>query len=211
MEIQITHMSAKKVISKKRKYEDAMSSYKPARTLSLSNQRVFKTKRTFTPAALAQDISFVSRVFTFKLSDVPDYTEFTSLFDLYKIDKISVTVLPRVSEWSGTDMTGYLFSVMDYDGGAVSSRATMFSYDNFQVTPFNKNRTFTFKPRTLQFAQGSALNSVSKPSQWLDCNSPGVEHFGLVLGCDSIGGAGSGQGQTWDLFIDYHMSFKTTR
>ena len=39
----------------------------------------------------------VDRVFTFALADLPNYTEFTTLFDQYRINAVKLTFIPRLS------------------------------------------------------------------------------------------------------------------
>ena len=61
--------------------------------------------------------------FNFSLSDLPNYTEFTSLYDMYKINAVKITFIPyqtvsnSVATINNADNTARFFSAIDYNDG----------------------------------------------------------------------------------------------
>lgn len=124
----------------------------------------------------------------FKLSDLPNYTQFTNLFDEYRIRAIKCYFIPTFNVNYGTTGTAtlpQLISAIDYDDATTpSSTAQIYSFDTCRVHGiFDKMTTRTFKPAlSLAVYTGSFVGYGQRQDQWIDCNSPGASHYAMKWG-----------------------------
>jgi hypothetical protein len=132
----------------------------------------------------------------FCLADVPSATDFTNLFERWRINAIEVSLWPMntssiasVSGGNG-DLGVLLHSVIDYN-----DRAAVTASDA-GINPLRQRPTyrmhqcaargpivFKFRPRMAIAGYGSTFfaNYVSLAPQWCDAASPTTEHYGLKL------------------------------
>lgn len=201
----------KKTLSKKRKYDDMSPSAGRPRTATLANARVYQTKRTASTAAFTQVVGQSTLALEFKLNNLPNFNEFTALFDFYRIDKVTVHLYPRINSNDNPNSYQCLFSVVDYDGNPPTTLALAYQNENLKIWNGRQPIHISLKPRILSGALAGAVVVAggTRQSEWLDCNAADVTHYGLALFVDSL--QAGGVAQTWDIFIDYHLSFKHTR
>lgn len=161
---------------------------------------------------------------SFRLNLLPNYTEFTSLYDQYKIKKI-IWRIERAftgndaSQGSvGTTVTTNKFirAVHDYDGG--SSLSTEYQYLEYQncksysamgqrplrLTLYPKVQDAIFKTD----AKTSYASSMIKPP-WIDVANHDVEHYGIKLFTPMI--TPSGNTQVHRVFATVIFQCKNTR
>lgn len=123
-------------------------------------------------------------IFT-QLDDLPGYTEFTALFDLYRFDKLQIDFIP-------TQQTGYsgnLVTVIDYNDASVPvSIANLMQYQTAQQNAAGSTVRRVFTPRIdLAAYSGSAFTSYATAAmQWIDTASPDVIHYGVKWGVQGI-------------------------
>lgn len=141
-------------------------------------------------------IQYGAFAFKINLSDVNNVTEFTSLFDRYKIKKVKVVLTP----FFNMGVTGAAYSAgsaqanvlvhtaIDYDDVTIPSADDaginiLRQYETYKVTRLGSRRLVrTWTPRFAQAVYGSgAFTSYVQGSKtiWLDCASPDIEHYGL--------------------------------
>lgn len=162
--------------------------------------------------------------FEFRLGDLPNYTEFTALFDQYRIDKIVFKIIPMCnvnqltinSTGALSNNPGIIGTVIDYDdAGSPTSLGYMEQYQNFRYQPVVSSRTMmrAFKPRIAVAAYGQGLftSYMNKKATWIDCNSPAVPHYGLKIYLDGANGTAPTCLQTYQLFADVYLSFRNVR
>jgi hypothetical protein len=122
--------------------------------------------------------------FKFTLDSLDNYTEFTSLFDLYRIDKIVFRLIPlqNTVEAPATQKdVGLLYGAVDLDDYAGATVATLCQYPNMKIANFDEKLTFAFKPKFAVAAYSGAFTSYANTGGWIDMGSPSVEHYGLKL------------------------------
>jgi len=152
--------------------------------------------------------------YDFLLSDLPNYTEFTALFDRYKFRKVVVHFIPMNQEVIATAAavtTGPVFVVKDYDDKDTTAYTenTLLQYANCEVHKAGTYFTWSIVPRpnTAMFVAGAATGvGVGSPNTWIDCASPGVNHYGMkwgVLQATTL--------NPYRLIALYHLSFKDPR
>lgn len=153
--------------------------------------------------------------YNFQLSSLPNYTEFTNLFDKYRIKWVKVTFMPKFSEVDMSNFATYkaapLATVIDLDDSSNPTATTdLMQYDSYKVTRGNEVHVRSFKPRLAQAAYtGTFTGYTQAPADvWVDCGSPTVQYYGLKFYLDSTPTAGS---QQYDVFVKMWIDFCNTR
>lgn len=144
----------------------------------------------------------------FRLVDVPNSSEFTSLFDQYRIDKVTIKFMPRAnsSEVGTNQGMVKLFTAIDRDDiTSPTSIAELLQNETCKVTPSTRIVSRTFKPMFAQEVYQSATSTgYGARTGWLDCSNTSIQHYGIKWGLQQLP-AGA---QTFDLHVKYHLSFK---
>lgn len=131
---------------------------------------------------------------TFNLSDTAATSDFTNLFDTYRIRKVLYRwVCRRDPNQTTTNPQTYprMSWVHDFNDQVISSAAELRQYANLKEVFFNENyqrtRWYTLNPATLPLTYESGLASRTGPTwgQWLDArNSASVPYYGLKFCAD---------------------------
>lgn len=154
------------------------------------------------------------------LSGIPGYTEFTNLFDQYRIRKIVMKFVPRFNSFSFADYTSTStevpswVSAIDLDDSTPPTDADeLMQYATVKYHVWNRPFTRVIYPRTATAMYSGAFTSYgSTPSkQWIDCASTGVKYYGLKLATTTYSSANSGEAPSWDIIIDYYVQFRGMR
>lgn len=162
--------------------------------------------------------------FSFSLNDLPNVTEFTTLYDRYKIKKIVLKLIPKVSQTvtqSPGSMSivansrGHLFSAIDYDDVAVPPAVdTLLQYPNCKRTPTDRIHTRIIYPciRSVLYnvADSSSLGfstAFSPQRRWIDCTMPKVQHYGLKWWLTQTNGIEV----SYDIETTVYIQFKNVR
>jgi len=119
-------------------------------------------------------------VFNFSLVDVPNSTEFTALFDLYRIDRVECTWYPEYTELTDAALVSNAVNVLlntaiDPVGQAVTSVADILQFRTLKATSITKEHTRSFVPSYL-------LDGISPVSSYLSTASPSSNWFGVSYG-----------------------------
>jgi len=123
---------------------------------------------------------------SFALSDLPSYTEFTSLFDQYRFQKVVLrfTVSPTAGstavQWPQIQITS------DYDSAsapAASSELTQRRYVSHTFAPGSPSVAFTLKPRILAdvgVGGSAAYAGILPRSDWVDLAAATLPWYGAI-------------------------------
>lgn len=153
------------------------------------------------------------------LQDLPQRTQFTSLFDQYRFEEIELHFLPFTSENTTTNTATNIAQasqfVLDFDDSVLladenaateySSCQTAMNYDAIVVR---------FKPAVspAYYSSGAFTGYGTEPSDkaWLDCASTNIIHYGVK---GWVGGlvATSTMVAGWQVYGQYTISFRNTR
>lgn len=132
----------------------------------------------------------------FSLDQLPDYTEFTALFDRYKIAGVKVVFrsfnissLSDVQGQANGQLGGVIHYITDYDDAAVPTASdvgvqALREHENYRTASIFNSRGLFLKryvrPRIALAAYAGAFTSYAnvKP-MWIDAASPSVQHYGL--------------------------------
>jgi hypothetical protein len=130
----------------------------------------------------ASTIAIAGYGVSFKLTNLPQQTTFTALFDQYRIDEIELWFEPQVIDVVLTTAPAKIYSAIDYDdAGTPSSINAMMQYTNCNIGSASQGHYVRFRPHVAIAAYGSgAFSSYSNRSaMWIDAGSPSVEHYGF--------------------------------
>jgi len=119
----------------------------------------------------------VTATYNFSLNQLPDSSQFTALFDAYRILHVKVIFNPTTN----TGPCAAIQTVIDYDDsnllvGSPAGRDTFMSVSCGQY--FERN----LAPRAALALYGGAFTSFGQiANPWTDCGNPFVQHYGLKV------------------------------
>lgn len=148
--------------------------------------------------------------FTFTLNSIPNSTEFTSLYDQFKINAVSVCFYPKqtqVTSLSTADNVrgnARILTAIDYnDDTPPLTLDDLRQYENCEVDVIlNKHERYIPKPLFLN-------NSGQNVNGWLSTANPSTKHYGLKYGIEptqAVGGV-----FTYNVEVTYYIAFKNTK
>lgn len=136
---------------------------------------------------------------TIKLNQVPNYTDFTSLFDSYKITHAQFKFIPhfnvgQVPLGPQNTQVARLCTVIDQDDDtAPTGLTTLLQYSSLEESLLDKERIRNFSPRiAIQTYRGTTTTGYNTPDGpvWVDAADADVPHYcGKGLICDTTASA----------------------
>jgi hypothetical protein len=147
--------------------------------------------------------------YSFTLNALPDYTEFTALFDNYRIIGVKINFMPLFTDTSATVAYPPIRTAIDYDDSAATTLAQLEEYDSCLASYTGQFFQRTLVPRlaVAAYAAGVFTSFAQRTYQWIDCASPGVILYGLKYAIPVAGAAN----QVWSVNADYMLQFKQSR
>jgi len=115
-------------------------------------------------------------------SSLSNFSDMSAAFDQYRIKSVQAIFYARTNAVTvNTSNLGLVHSVIDYDdGNALTSAVQALAYSNCFVVGGNENFNRVFEPHVAMAAYSGAFTSFANlKDQWIDCASPGVQHYGL--------------------------------
>jgi len=139
-------------------------------------QTVLKSQITSTATvSVESDMNFV-------LNDLDAVSSYTGLFDQYCIHTVVVRLIPGANvSTAGSVNVSRLYSVIDYDDSSAIGLAGFRQYDNLLVTTSTVEQMRVLHPRIAISAYTAGFGGFANQRSWIDCSSPGVNHFGLKI------------------------------
>jgi len=176
--------------------------------LLLKRNKVHTFTRTFAgPGITSPTVTDLLGALNFTLSALPSSTDFTSLFDQYRIAQVSIKFFPVAGVGTGSNP---LVTVIDYDdSNTPSSVSDLYQYDSLQMNQPGTVFTRTLVPKTSTAVYSGAFTSfASAPnSLWIDVASPNVQYYGLKYGITAVTGATA----NWSTLIEYIVQLRNVR
>lgn len=145
------------------------------------------------PNAIAEQTFDQHLSYQFSLSNVVNPSDFTSLYDMYKINKITLHLEPTRTSTGLISNTGSLHYtnkklriVHDYnDGDLLTQEDDYLEYSNCKSYSALRNIVITLYPKLNNKIEdvndGDAFTSVNSNKVWLRTASTTVPHFGLKV------------------------------
>jgi hypothetical protein len=142
----------------------------------------------------------------FNLTDLPNYSEFTALFDQYSIWRVDLSVLIGTSPLQ-------LVSCVDYNDAALpASQAELLERGEAESLVLAAGNFQQFRRSVLPLASTEVFQGLttayaaSKHGQWIDCETAAVPHFGYKFWF-SLCAAGGSTANT-SIVAKYHLRFR---
>jgi len=150
----------------------------------------FKTSRIFDMTVITEGTSgAVYGAQEFMLSQLPNYTEYTALFDQYRIMKVEVDFFPlsigvtnNNSSNTIVNFASRLITAIDYDDStAPSSTDALRQYSTAKVNLITDRFSRDFVPAISTMVYEGVSSTAYEPGfkKWLSTNDPNVPHYGL--------------------------------
>lgn len=165
--------------------------YRKKRSYAIA--RPFGRSQYFRRTMQATTIVFPTAVstfgsFSFTLDSLPNYTEFTNLYDEYMIRKVKIMFLPIGATQQITDIITasipHIAYVIDQDdASAPATMNDLMQYPTVKYVKANRRFAITVSPR---FSQNVYISGIStgygSRRGFLDCGNPNIPHFGVKYG-----------------------------
>lgn len=154
---------------------------------------------------------------TFRLTDVFGNTEFTSLFEYYRLNCVVLRFIPDFNLF--TQSTGgsslgqavpQLHVAWDYSNGTNADVTELVQYESYKTMRFNRTYTFKVYPRTsTEIYQSAASTSygLGRKNMWLHADNPSIPHYGFKFAVDNYNQSG-GQAVNFKIRPFYYFSLK---
>jgi len=210
--------------------------YRPrARKYSLKRSRMagsgirWKLRPTSLPRGMNTGVHHFKRVFhgtdinaatagnvlgglAFQFNQLPSYTEFTNLFDEYRINGIKIQLIPN---FTGADLNPTtsavsvpnIWSIIDHDDStSPANLEELLQYPNCRMTRGSRTHTRFFRPSCLIDVAG--ITTGVKFKQWINLANTNIPHYGFKYFIDQMN---TGPVGTWRVFVTYYFSCKGVR
>lgn len=171
----------------------------------------------------------IAGTYALSLDSLPNYTEFTSLYDQYQIKGIKLTFVPSGNSYITSTISGVstgngfgrFHTVLDYDDSAVpASENELLQYQTLKTTAGYRSHSRYFKPK-VQFsvadndAIGTVASAAPRANVWLDCANPTIDHLGLKVWCSApVNSAATTNTScliTYSVYATLYLAFKNVR
>ena len=126
----------------------------------------------------------------FRLSDIANYSDFTEMYDAYKINSVTVELqyLSNSAAVNGSGILPTFYMYWDQDDAipppTLKNILGKSGVKKWQPSSNRLTKKFKFVPICANVAQDAAsLQPVIVPnkSQWIDCQSPNVPHYAFKM------------------------------
>lgn len=167
----------------------------------------------------------IAGAYVVSLDTLPNYTEFTNLYDQYKINGVKLSFVPSGSQavystLSGTTQAagfGRFNSAIDYDDSTTpANENVLLQYNNLRTTPGWKTHTRYYRPKVRNAAvidtvSGALAAAPVRGGQWLSTSAPDVEHYGLKVFCNAPVNTATSTSITYSVYATLYLACKNVR
>jgi hypothetical protein len=144
----------------------------------------------------------------FTLGAFPNSSDFTNLFDVYRILETKVTFLSLTTGPYIRPLT----TIIDYDdGNAVASLNELLEYDTQATSSSGTNHIRVLKPRASMAVYGGAFNRFAStpPGLWFDCANTDTQFYGVKYYLPALTGGTSTA--VYEIRVRSILQFASTR
>lgn len=158
-----------------------MRKARPQRSLRSSNS--LSCKRSIWMNQLAATaVANLPWAKSFKLSELPNYAEFTNLFEYYKINAVKLQFFPRAVDYANQTNSNMIIATDRNDATVPTSGEDLMQYNGRRIiTGFKPFTVYIKAPRVADAVYNGALSTgyAQGKRSWIDSKSPSVDHYGL--------------------------------
>lgn len=147
-------------------------------------RKAYHFERRIAPSPLAISAADTGRTFNYTLGSFPGATEFTALFDLYRMTSLEITFAANLI--AGNQYLPVLYMLADYDSYTTPLTIDVVMqrpHKRVVLTTMQPSFTFKLKPRVLGVvatSSGSSSSALVPSSQWMDVNDTTIIYGGLL-------------------------------
>ncbi len=181
---------------------------------NISSLQVYRIRRT-AAQTVSQNSTDVGRSYVGQLSVLPNISEFTSLFDQYRILKVHLSfVLVRAGQIGTTGVTNYPNMCWAYDPNDSTTPTTLSdvtSYQNFAMEQFSETKRridISFVPRVPVSTPSTTL--ALPGATWCSTSDTSQPWFGLKAWIQEYASTLT-TGTVIQVFQTYDMEFRNPR
>lgn len=178
-----------------------------------SFKRAQKFEWRFTPDPTAPGDVPINQTLSFKLTDVVNSSEFTTLFDQYRINKVAVVLTPHGNSAELANLNRpILYSRVDYDDVTGYANVNeMMESPNVRSSVGTSKHSVVLRPAVAVplYQSGVTFAYGPKWKQWVDCSYPSVPHYGVKFYWDAAGTISTSQ--IYSVRITFYLSFRNVR
>lgn len=156
-------------------------------------RRVYNFKRTFQASAITSTAgAAVAGGYTFALNSLPNYTEFTAMFDVYRLKAVKIEFSAPANSvgMSATSEIPQLWTAIDRnDATAPANVNELFQYDTLKHSPITRKHVRYFRVNSLGYITGQSVGTVGEINwnKWIPTSEPAINHYGLKYLVDGNG------------------------
>jgi len=189
----------------------------------LSNRLVmrnFHFSRTIYDGAWAFEIATVGAGYAkiIELDDLNGYTDFTTLYDQYKIHRVDFKLIPRINVHSFTTAAVTATAIMPTiavwfdpdDATAPALQGESLEVENALYERGTSVIQGHYEPQAAIAAYGGAFTQFASFDGWCDCTSDDIQWYALKAWV-TTGGTGQTTFQVWDAYFTVHCEFRKVR
>lgn len=206
-----------------------------AKRALIRKKRMMRRNRSRMPRSLRQPVQYFKRStyssgfisnsttqdihnnYFFTLNSIPGVSDFTGLYDQYRINAVKWTLIPRgnnsdITPGSGSTSSANsvgIFSCLDYDDSTNLTSITQYlQYQNNKMTRTHQQHSRYLKPKiNAQIVNNVTSVSAVNMKGWLDITASDVPHYGIKYCLQQA----PSSVQQFDLKVDYYIAFKCVR
>jgi len=173
-----------------------------------------------------QSANYFSFTAVFTLADVPSYTQFTSLYERYRLEAVDIVLTPFYTQTQAPlsagngSLAGMLHTIVDYNdygalaasGSALTSMRGRASYRTLNIASVKPYR-WLIRPRIAVGAYGGVgfADYINLAPQWADTVSTDLQHYGIKWLFEVYNTSAVVQYANFKLEFTYHFSFKDVK
>lgn len=150
-------------------------------------------------------------------TDMPSVSDFTNLFDNYRIDGVAITMISGVTgvgvQATNSHMMPWFWIFNDQDDGLAPTNDQCMQREGLRILSFSDTNVKTHRcsPRlATQHYNGIALSGYGIGSKYayVDCAYPNVEYYSTKLFCPQANNTTNYLVGTFQFVFKYDMTFK---
>lgn len=192
----------------KRPYSKRSYKYNRSSRYNRKGEQVYQFKRFVDLGIFAADSALDQfQAFSFELNNVPGFSEFTQMYDFYKINAVKISFIPTQTMSNSlstvaNNQNARFFSVIDYsDDAGPTTIDQLRQYSTCKYTSAFKTHTrYIYKPK-------HSISSYVESDQWCATSVPSTEWYGLKIGIEAMGSTVT-TSMNYRIEAKYYLSFK---
>jgi len=183
--------------------------YPMYRKMTYMTNHIHKYKRSFEAASLVVPANGIAQsVYSVSLSNIPSPTDFTNLYDMYRISGVLIKFVPVYDAALSSAINKFsLFTVIDYNDLNTITQVQAEEYQNVRQTYSTKVHMRYFKPRIAITQQDVSTTSfiASYKTPWISTLNTNIAHGFLKYVTDTNTGSAA---FTFNVYVTLYLQFK---